>query len=757
MQRSDIASTGGARRPNAPPIGVRRGPLRFRLYAPEGTDPGRTSAADDPFISLAGGAAPFQACLAALEAEGVVLLPWVALLLQPNEYPGVRSGATMAGATNAQMEMVWREALRAWSAGLDGGVAPLETLALTGDAPPEDLPHQGPLAFCRRTGEYIEPLCPACLGPLSLCRDETLLRTCGLPSYASSLFRFLHCAPCAAAAGRSPTFYTWSARPVESLAAGVKLRRRSELYRDLATRIQVPGSSPPAQHHCFECPHRAACYPTGRNVDDPIPAEGLLFPLSYYGSFYLAVEARPFEFAETAALLGGASTEEMERAEPADLPRAGNPLRELGRRALGSDRPQFFFQGDPNGLMALEALHLKLSAFAGLARGVRDLHALAGRPHLALSPDRVRGRLSPVETLFAPARWGLSLAASDLLTTAPLVSLEAERVGDEPVVWSVPHPLPEAYVPEALARLQSESIFMRVTVRECRVEKTGEDAVARLTAELTADGYRDADHGRHDLVRLSAAAARGAERLVFAGRKTVALPRGFVFEGTTGPLAAAVAGKLEAAGLPGTASAEVTIVHSFSAPADVVSLGLLLFRLLLVNDGQAEVPIDGAAAGRIAASVAAPPGDGSAPGEAGERARLAEALAREPFQSGPEQVLHRQADRALAPPAIPGALWQDALLLSLRMATNIPGWSVCGRLDEFDPGRPSGPMDRVLAELDALIERTRGGLVGSSGRSGLVLEVCDDFLADVAEAAARGSVTDSSPGKTMVVKSRRSS
>lgn len=731
----------------------------------------------DPFLRLDTGALPFSTYLARAEVDGNVLIPYLTVAMEPNEY-GAASGHTYGILTgHALVEAMWREAARSHRAVSSVGLASLERTVL-----PEDsaLRHP-PLAYCRKTAAYITPVCAACLGPLSTCRDEGLLRRAGLPSYRNTLSRFLHCPACAQDPARPPTFYTYSTRPVDGVAPGTRLRRRSELYRDLAPRLSAVSDSTPATgalaadapaadalaadaseapggHACFRCPHRAACYPAGRDVNAPVPAEDLLFPVAYYDFFFLPLESLAFSFEETAALLGGAPLTEL-------IPRL--EFREALREPFSRQRQQFFFEGDESGLFPLEALYLKLVAFAGLTRGLLDLARQAKRPHLALSPGRARGTWEATGAP-TPTRWGLSLKMADLLTTAPLpegepaASNARETIPEpsaSPPVWVYPLAAPEAFLPEGMSRPQRESLRMRLRARELGPDRSSGGTRTRLVAELVSDLYRDTEHGRHDRVQLALPSPAGeADGTLFIGRKTGPVPEGFLFEGesravggtsaaggsASGTTAEAKAPAFDLARLPGSLSVDVTIDHLFAAPADLTGLGLLLLRLLLQNDRQ-----DGSRLGRdeiedVAESLPSPEG-------------VLAAMARAGIAAGPEQVLFREQDRKETRASLPPALWEDALHLSLRLATTVPGWSLCGSQDDYPENDPARPLSAALEEIEALMDRARGGLLGSSGRNAVLQEVLTDFLTDLESAATPMGpvVEEDTTGRTVVLPARK--
>ncbi len=732
------------------------GGLRIVLHAKEDArSAAQRPAGDDPFVLLARSGFPIRLYSASVVLGETVIVPWFALALEPAEYSAPPGVAIPPGATFAHTEKIWREAAATLSApraraqgdarndshdGAAAGIASIETRALPAGGDAHDVPRFGPTVYCKKVGALFEPLCPSCLGTLSVCDDERILRASGLPSYATTLARFLHCAACGAAAGTPRGVYTESHPAGDNVAEGARVRRRSELYRDLAPRISggASGEASVTAHPCFTCEHRATCYPPGRDVSEALPAEALLFPLAYYGSRYLPLEMLPLGFDEICALLGGASAESFQRDRPTIGAEPAASLFSRLDREFAAPAPQFFFEGDPTGLFALESFLLRMGAFAGLARGVLRLHE-SGRPHFALTPDRVRGAYAP-STPLVPARWGLSLRVADVVTSAPLEERDVapgaiDRGG---ALWSPPHPLPEAFLPEAMSKTAVDQLWMRLVVRDLRVETRGASVFAHLEAEMTSENYVKSEHGRNDRVRVSLQTSAGAaERVLFTGARTADHPGGFLFAGVAGPLGADTAKAIEASRGASSLTAEVTIHHAFHAPADLMSLGLLLLRLLLTNDRQEGARIHRDAIARVvrAATGGAAPArsrrGGTRPSETSVTLTLAGHFAREGISAEASALVYRESERAARPAAISRGLWEDALRLGLRMASNVPGFSICASLDDYDASDPASPMRRCVDEIDLIVERARGELIGSSGRNTAVIDVCADFLADV--------------------------
>ncbi len=679
----------------------------------------------DPFTRLSSDAHPLRAYLGRLDLVGRTVVPHLTVLVEPNEYPRPRSGSARPPVGQGQLARIWEQGLRHHRALRSDAVVAIEERALPGTP---DVPRHPPLFYCLRTGAYGTPRCPSCLGELHTCRDEALLRRCGLPSHEASLDRFLHCAACGEKSRGEKVFYTFSLDRLDGVAADVTVRRRSELYRDLGARITGTEEAI-ADHPCATCEHRPTCYPAGRHVDDRLPAEDLLFPLAYYDFHWLPLEPLPLDFRETVALLGGARPADVDTLA-ADLDQP-TPLRQEVLRDLDRAGRQFFFAGDAAGLFHLEALYLKLIAMAGLVGGALDHLVATGHAHLALTPDRIRGQLVPGAASM-PDRWGLVLKIGDLLTAAPPLELDAGRVADEPTVVNVPYPCPEAFLPDAARQPQIETLWMRLALEDLQIDTAGARPRATMRARLTApDLYRADAHGGHDLVRVELAGGpAGDQRLVFAGTRQEAIPGGFTFAGATAPLDEQDLALARTADQLAAANVEVTIAHVFAAPADVLSLGLLLLRMVLSNDAQSVDHVDARQAQAMAEAAAG----GARAGDQERRQTLAAALASGGLDADPASVLHRQDDRQAVAAAIPADLWDDVLDLALRMASSIEGYSICARQDHYDGDDPAAPLRRVLQALTDLAARARGSLVGSAGRNTAVQVVCSDFLADLKQA-----------------------
>lgn len=711
----------------------------LRPVAHSGTlDPGA-----DPFISLSATATTLRTYLAEVCVGEVPSGRTVSLMMEPNHYDDARPGSPAEAGNNEQIARNW--ALGFAAARTAGrGLAQLEPLGLP-PVPEGGAPLHRPLAYCKKTGRFAIPLCPETLEPLETCRDEALLRRSGLPSYRDTLARFLY-SPAAVRPGRPVTFYTYSLARYET-GPDTIVRRRGEVYRDLLPRIRDGVAPAPHGHPCFGCPHRDECYPAGSTLDRPILAEERLHPFAYYEFFFVPRAPLLLACDEAAALLGGASIVETLSSREFRRELQKEPQGQALAEALSPPRQQFFFEGDRTGLFVLECLYLKLSAISGVLHGLIDLYRNAGRPHLGLSPARLRASYRAVSP-HLPARWCIDTQITDAVSTAPLSTLDRDRVPGEPVVWAIPQPRIEAFLPTAMLKPQIQTFSMRIEVRSLEMQSESQGSALLLDAKLSSESYLPLDQGKHDLVRVVASAP---DRVVFGGRMQEAGPGGFRFVGRSPGLDAEHARKMQAH-LDG-GIVEVVIARTFGAPADLLASGRLFLRMLFWNDRQEALLLEPALLERVAERLA----ESSSRGPRELRA----ALEAEQLAFGPASVLYRAEDRnALGasnwgqgdeePAVIPDPLWSEVWLTGLRMATHVPGFSFCESLDDYTETDPGEPLVRAARELDGLVERCRGALIGSSGRNSIALDVCRDFWHDAQEAARAGATEDSAE-KTMVV------
>jgi hypothetical protein len=700
--------------PSAPPLLGRFGdPLRFELDLKEGVD---LETCEDPFVPLSDAGRLARVLLGRLvSGDGSVLKP-VSVKIQRSHYRALGGSGGKELLTNPMIEARWtreREALLKC-----GGISLVPAI---------DFGEAGfrsrPLTFCKRRRLYFHPPCPRCGKRLEDCRDDALLITHGLPAYSRSKERFIHCPSCTAGGAERPVFYTTEA-PGEEFVRDAQVRRRSELYRDLGERVNAPLSETERQAEaasfpCADCEHRGTCFPIpgegpGSRV---IPAEGLLFPVSYYDFHLLVSEVMEFHFDEWVDLLGGASWSAFRER----VRQAGSPGRERSLAAVDarlSGPVQWLFRDDVVERFALEVLHLKLAAFGQVCRAVRDYHAKVREPHLHLSPSQVMVDVLPGATNL-PARWSFQVR---LIGASGPYRFEPEVLRAGPAS-GLPVSAPDAdrlYVSPLVKGAEfGREESMRVSIRLLQAEG---DAI-RIEGVASSERARLESWQAGDLIRV-APAGGSWEGLTFWGTLEWREDQGVKFSALLPS-----GGGFDPERKPADFEAGIAWHPRFGVSCDLYSLGLLLFRTLLGNDASPMSAVDDAVQ-RVLRRVSVWSEGKRSPAASRVAAELLAQAGQEAERFAASALLYEEEARDEAPKPVPSRLWSDLLLFGFKLSTTIPGFSfACGHADA-PADRPESLMDAVLGELDLLESRVRIELFGRSERDQMIGDACGELLAE---------------------------
>jgi hypothetical protein len=647
-----------------PLLGSAWGPFRFELE----TAPEPLEDRDEPFLPLSDSERHARTLLARISMGGRPLAR-VALRLPRSVY---RPGG--AATSNPQIEEQLARARAEFLACRADGVASLL------DPGPDGF-RSLPLIFCKKTRASFHPPCPGCGAPLADCRDDAFLRDHGLPERSTSAVRYLKCPSCPAT-----TLYTTAPPSEERPKGDVKIRRRTELFRDwraLAQAGKMPGFA------CAGCEFRKECYPAGDA--SPIPAETRLVAVSFYEFQALPIEAFPLHFDEAADLLGGAPWATIrERVRHAGAAGRDALLAELDG---AFDGPGQFLTSGPR--LGLEVLWLKLSLFSGLARALRGVHAALGRPHLGLGPPTAFAVAPPRSTL--PARWGFAAKLAGLGS-----SVRVPTGPGGPEIFAPGPDVDTHFVSPLVAQAShGKELALAASVRSV----TG----TRIEGVLSSDRARLDDLREGDAVRITP--STGGPAL-----------EGLVFWGVLGPReerAVKFSAELPAA-LPKVSDfqAGVAVYRKFGPDCDLYALGLLLFRAALVNDGRDLFAVEGAVQRVLKKLELRLEGSGRGtwgPDRiAGELSRLLD----EEDAFEPAALLFEEGARSAGPPGIPPALWADVLKYGFKLLTSLSGFSI------FDAGA-------ALSEAEELERRARIELFQRGERDREIAEACAELLSEL--------------------------
>ncbi len=196
---------------------------------------------------------------------------------------------------------------------------------------------------CVQTMQFWEPCCPSCGSLLEICRDDALLASRGLPEYAASLERFLHCPQCSLIQDDTDHFYC-----VELTGHAPGFVKDFNFLKKQFKQLLEPGHENTGLP-CRNCPQAAACF-GGAEGDPPI------VPLSFYPFYLLISEAPSLPAEDFFAFVSGASAADIAARHTAsgDLAGAASVVSRGPNLRAGEG---FFFSGTADRF--LEVLYLK--------------------------------------------------------------------------------------------------------------------------------------------------------------------------------------------------------------------------------------------------------------------------------------------------------------------------------------------------------------------------------------------------------------
>jgi hypothetical protein len=660
-------------------------------------------APDDPFYALSDEDEHTRVFLGAIKGDADSVVDFCAVKLVKNSFPpaGILEAAPQ---TNLSVEGRLREEaerIRALAPAARFAPRLWKPGAAEGEAP-DLLP---PLFFCRSGRRLFTPPCPRCGGPLAACRDDAVLVRAKLPLWSSSLERFLFCARCVEEDAESP-FYSFEAGEAGGKA---NVLSAEDLAQQLGEALAggAEGEQVLAAFPCADCVEEGTrfAHAIGSGARPAPFWEGRWWPLAFYGSPCVITGFGDVGLDEFADLLGGRPLAPVAGEKPlpfgfALLARARYPL------AFQEAPPmqRLFFAGSSAGLDAVEIFLLKLAAFRQVVEAVLSYYRVLRRPHLDLHPRHLLFDLArPGDGL--PLFWSFQARLHGLSSAARVEALPG--AGD--VVVPPRNPAVPYAPPEVLEFHLTPPRPAQVVLSDLEeVGGRGGEKTWRFHGRLT-DPYGIYPSPRdHDWVFVSLdndALALGVSSLP-CRRDPRAKPDvqelAFISEPVAlDPAGAARLKKTIGARIPGM---RYKVYTDYSAPSDLYSLGMILLRLLIGNDGQDARAI-ASAVDRVVKKLSAA-GQTTLAGYRGGGPGVATLLEKDPeiFQSFKKsnvfyQDIDRRNDR---PNAIPDTLWKRAILLALRLATRVGDFSLCEHPADYDEAHPTAKLEQVVTDVALL-------------------------------------------------------
>ena len=589
-----------------------------------------------------------------------------------------------AGGQSAVAGDRWFQGLTLELQSLAQGASPVPGVQPVGEGPEPALSHLPPLWYCKRRNLVFVPPCPACGEPLTECLDDAALVAGGLVARDTSPHRHVSCPRCAGQAN-APRFYSLTGEPAGHPHVG----DRWALVDGFGQRVETSRDAGNPHFPCQGCTFSLACYPSDDGAE-PGEARTLLVPLSFCGGGAWTVELLPLGYDAASDLLGGRPPAEL--PSPWDLPvPEGTPPGAAGA---------FLFPAEREQRLPLEALLLKLTVFEQACAGVEAIHRSLGRPHLNVNPGTARVALGGGGGA-APALWRSQAQPVGLEGASPVADAgeAAERGFLPPIRFDL------AYSHPGVAVCPGRSVWQpaRFSVLAVVDDPAGGCVVDGV---LETERLRPGEAGPADTFQLGFGPGLG-----FRAELQLACDcRGSSGGGValrSAPVQLAAADRERLSSLKALPQVEVrfTMLRRYGAECDLFSLGMLLFRSLLVNRSQTVDEVSQRCrffAGELErrAGASGIGGDGKPVPEDLERCLLdplfdAGNLLWEPLSPGNNPV--------------PAELWREVLELGFRLLTGISGFSflAAGAAAESVDGVVVG---RLRADLCQLREKTRQAL-----------------------------------------------
>jgi len=645
------------------------------------------------------GDSPHTRCLrgCVLSASGLVLAR-VAVKLRQDEASEGFFPEEDAAVSNPTQDAWWSHTL-ADLARLQGGASWFPELVLPAPGA-RPLPVLQPLLYCSFSRQLFPIPCPACLQPLRTCQDDALLVPAGLPAYGASTQRFLSCPSCREA-GREVRFHvtTLLDAPASRPAALSDAAELSRGWAEAVTRAQAEGRAIGSAIPCTECAMAGSCLgagnesteSTGRRRARALAAQPLWKIFLSHDSPFLITRLVPSTLDAFADRLGGRPASEA----------PGTPT-EGG----------FLFGDDGSGLDAVEVLALKLHLFLQVLRATREYHRRLGIPHLDLHPDHLLVDPGEAGDLL-PSLWGFRLKLLGISGTREQKLGESSKVVLPPQETKVPFAAPRVRAFNLQTRRRAELVIEHITAEPSTPGASRFEAVLRDPHGLhlrpsTQDWLLLSFPDDSEELGIATAAARVDPRQA----RTTGGELRITSEPVT--LSAAAVRRVERSGGIHLPVVRYRVFPLFADVDDAFSLGVILLRLLLVNDQQDLGAVAEVVAGTVRKATAAAP----VPVRSGAflvESALGAALADQPQVLAKSNLFYRQVDRVPGRPhALPEALWRGTLMAAFRLLEM--GLNPSPGASAIDPAR----LDAVIAECEGLLRQLHSVLFR---RQGLNLEV----------------------------------
>jgi hypothetical protein len=601
-----------------------------------------------------------------------------------------------------------------------------------------------PLFFCTKKSEFFRPRCSTCASVLRDCRKDDVLfgvnaaiaaegRHGRVGSWTRTTERYLHCPTCAQS-GERPVLYARAFvgeqhRRPEDFANLVRDKRG--LLRDFGEGMRK-GVLKDEHLPCASCDQRDTCFPADAKTAGPgrFAALDVVRPLSFYDFRAYVAERLDLRYDRATELIGGRPFRDLEAERDfRDRAFAEEATSGRGLRERLSGDAALLYGGDAK-MRGPEVLLAKLALFADVLRAARDVVEHVGA-HLDLRPENVMVVAADAAP-WTPGLWNLRAkilgagAAARVFEGRPELPQDLFEPPESPDPAYAPAILRDASLWSAPTRVKALTLTYAEPVgrgcllrAECSGQGTPEDVGPRdsLVATLETESFDVFD------VAFRPSESREQKSTTRRGDRPLSL---------VAELPSIEPWRLEAlraaCGAPFT-DVRIRVHRRLDAACDLHALGVMLLKTLLDNGpAREDDPFAGPEALRKAAEkflarrvFVSDAADGA---ERQRTALAAFAEEDEAYRSAPpeargpnppwfarERLFFDADDRARAEDSVPRDLFDDALLVALRLISDADGF---GYGAEIDPKKPASVFDAPMHDLRRVVDQLRAQLFGAA-------------------------------------------
>ncbi|GAB1723817.1 MAG: hypothetical protein NTNFB01_27130 [Nitrospira sp.] len=364
---------------------------------------------------------------------------------------------------------------------------------------------------------------------------------------------------------------------------------------------------------------------------------------------------------------------------------------------------------------------MKLSGFACLCRSVAEFYQQHQRPHLSLAPHHISALASDSTFTWLPARWSFAVkldvaeGARSLVHETMPKEMAREIVvpsGEVDAVYAAP-----AIKQWPMGREVPVTVLLR-SVERIPYDADEQASRGLIRAHVFSDAVSFADFSEHDVFCLALRLpGSGMTPISLWARKVEEAERGVVVSGVTDAISQAAWAQLERAKQQVFSDVRTEIYRAFNHACDFHSLGMLLFRCLLVNSSR---PFEHVQHELSAVLERLEP--------------LVQGLNPDDHWTLFKRVSGRLEEQRgiFTPPSVCMSefVWYDALICGLRLVSCIPGFSFCDNTGGTDEKSVPEAVDGAVRAAKHLAEQARIDLFEAATRHRDLLRICDLVLAE---------------------------